>query len=30
MTGVGFEKKTRELTPLAQPGAPLDADAATF
>ena len=30
MTGVEFEKETRELTPLAQPGAPLSADAATF
>jgi len=28
MTGVGFEEETRELTPLAQPGAPLDAGAA--
>jgi len=30
MTGVGFEKETRELTPLAQPGAPLYAGAAAF
>ena len=28
MTGVGFEKETPELTPLARRGAPLDAGAA--
>jgi hypothetical protein len=30
VTAVGFEKETRELTPLAQPGAPLYAGAAAF
>ena len=30
MTGVGFVKETRELAPLAQPGAPLDPGAAAF